>query len=242
MVLFVSDMHFGRGSPAEAREEERTLVSFLRAHKYDVDHLYLLGDVFEAYIEYATLIPKGFARFQGLLAEWSDAGIPVTYLVGNHDPWHLSYFEDELGVSVSHGPVSAEHFGRQIYLAHGDGLDSRKGSRIKALVRHPLPTWCYRTFLPSDAGLRLARWWSHRFGRDHIRPSLVEAVAAHARKVLKETAADLVIMGHTHRSAMQEWPEGIYANTGSWAADRSYGLLDETGFQLLKWRDSPAAA
>ena len=235
MILFLSDMHLGAGAPDQARELERELIDFLHAHEEEIDHLYLMGDVFDAYIEYRTLVPKGFARLQGLLAAWTDAGRPVTYLVGNHDPWHLDYFEDELGVRVEYEALTVSHYGQQIYLAHGDGLKGPTDRRVRALLRHPLATWGYRTFLPGDLGFRLARWWSDTFGRDHIRPSLVEALEAHARGKLRETSASYAVLAHTHHPIRRAWPEGTYVNTGSWREHRSYAVLTEAGLKLLEW-------
>ena len=242
MILFVSDIHFGSGDRAAERAEERDLTAFLRAHGDTCEHLYLLGDVYDAYIEYASLIPKGLARFQGLLGEWTDSGRTVTYLVGNHDPWHLSYYEDELGVCVEEEPFVVSHYGHDIYLAHGDGIEGAAGETLKTIIRHPIPTWLYRTIFPADLGFRLARWWSVTFGRDQIRPSLVEALESHAREVLQTTDAGFVLMGHSHQSACHKWPEGTYINTGSWRHERTYALLDERGLQLLRWKGSPQVA
>ena len=155
-------MHFGKDSAAAERAKEAALLACLRAQTEQaeqVEALYLVGDVFDEYIEYRTLVPKGFVRFQALLAEWTDRGVPVTYLVGNHDPWHRDYFKQEWGVRVVYTAMEARHHGRTIHIAHGDGLlgDNRLYRYLKPILRHPLPVWMYRTLLPGDAGLRLAR-------------------------------------------------------------------------------------
>ncbi|MFW5972921.1 MAG: metallophosphoesterase, partial [Bacteroidota bacterium] len=92
MHLVVADIHFGRDSEEVEREKERQLVSCLRSFSGEVDGLILLGDIFDYYVEYSTLVPKGFLRFQALLAEWADQGVHVLYLAGNHDPWHIDYY------------------------------------------------------------------------------------------------------------------------------------------------------
>ncbi|MEO0858505.1 MAG: metallophosphoesterase, partial [Bacteroidota bacterium] len=100
MILFLSDLHLGRGTPAESRAAERDVCALLDAHASALDALVLVGDVFDAYMEYRHLVPKGFVRLQGRLAALVDAGVPVTYVVGNRDPWHLDHFAREVGVRL----------------------------------------------------------------------------------------------------------------------------------------------
>ncbi len=242
MILFVSDMHFGRGGRAEERAGEAALIACLRSYETTAEGLYLVGDVFDEYIEYRRLIPKGFVRFQALLAEWTDRGVPVTYLVGNHDPWHGTYFEQELGVRIILDDLVETLHGRTVYLTHGDGLakDNRTYRRLKPWLRHPLPVGLYKAVLPADSGLRLARWFNRRFGERGINLSVAEDLRAHARRVLADTAADLVVMGHSHHPEMQILPEGTYLNLGGWSETRTFACLDQKGLKLLRWNGERA--
>lgn len=242
MILFISDVHLGRAGYRADRAVERDLVACLRHHAGAVDHLYLLGDVFEEYIEYRRLVPKGFVRLQGLLAEWTDAGVPVTYLVGNHDPWHIDFFEAELGVRVAHNPVSCRHAGRALYLAHGDVLGEATALRgwLKSWLRHPLPVWIYRSLLPGDVGLWLARTVNDTFGKREIDRDLVERLRVKARQILAGRAADVVVFGHSHHPELLEWPEGSYLNTGYWHESRTFGRLEDGGLQLVRWNGRSA--
>lgn len=242
MVLFVSDMHFGRGDAAMQRESEADLVACLRAHAADVEALYLVGDVFEHYIEYPTLIPKGFVRFQALLAQWTDRGVPVTYLVGNHDPWHRDYFETELGVRVVFDGLLEPLCGRTVYLEHGDRLapGSRLYRWLRPLLRHPLPVALYRTLLPGDMGLRLARWVSHRFGGRTVDDRVATMLRQQADRLLHNTSADLVVMGHSHHPEHRTTAHGGYLNTGSWHYHRTFARLDTDGASLVCWTDAYA--
>ena len=240
MILFVSDMHFGRGDAETQRASEADLLDCLRAHAEEAEALYLVGDVFEHYIEYPTLVPKGFVRFQGLLAAWTDRGVPVTYLVGNHDPWHRDYFEAELGVRVVFDALLEPLKGRDVYLEHGDA--PAPGSLLyrwlRPLLRHPVPVALYRTLLPGDTGLRLARWASHRFAGRPMDPRVAEMLIEHAEEVLHTTSADVVVMGHSHRPELRTTPQGTYLNTGSWHYNRTFGRLDADGPHLLRWNES----
>lgn len=238
MILFVSDMHFGRGDAAMQRASEAELIACLRAYEAEVEALYLVGDVFEHYIEYGTLVPKGFVRFQALLAAWADRGIPVTYLVGNHDPWHQDYFRNELGVRVVATSLLEPLVGHNVYLTHGDGLPGggRAYRFLKPILRHPVPVTLYR-MLPSDLGLRLARWVSRRLADGRAEPATIDALRRHAQQVLHTTDATLVVMGHSHHPELQTGPDGVYLNTGSWHYGRTFAVLDENGPRLLRWNE-----
>lgn len=244
MILFVSDMHFGRESRTRERADEAALIDCLRSYETVIERLYLVGDVFDEYIEYPTLIPKGFVRFQALLADWTDHGVPVTYLVGNHDPWHRSYFEEELGVRLLFNDTIEPLNDTSVYLAHGDGLAPTNGlyRRLKPWLRHPVPVWLYRSLLPADGGLRLARWFNRRFGNKAIDPATVEALRIHARRVLNETPATFAVMGHSHQPEVKTWPEGTYCNTGSWKETRTFATLDGMDLKLLHWNGEQAVA
>lgn len=235
-------MHLGRDDPATERANEAALLACLRAHEGRVDRLYLVGDVFDQYIAYRHLVPKGFVRFLGLLAAWADDGVPVTYLVGNHDPWHDDYFPQELGVRVVFDALHEPLFGRNVYMAHGDGLasDTRRYNRLKPLLRHPIPVALYRALLPGDLGFGFARWYKERFGHHGVVPASVDGLRRHARRLLQETDTDIVVMGHCHQAELSRWAEGCYLNTGSWHDQRTFGRLDEAGPQLLYWNGSCA--
>ena len=237
LTLFFSDMHFGRRDYAREREKEADLLRCLHAHEDEIEHLYLLGDVFDAYIEYPRLIPKGFTRFQGLLASWSDRGLPITYLVGNHDPWHIDHFERELGVRLVKKTLTEPLYGHSVYLSHGHGLSEgfRLTRQVKSWMRHPSLGRLYAMLLPGDAGLGLARWTSERFSGKEPDPAEAEALRRHARRQLQTGPADLVVMGHSHQPVLHTWPQGRYLNTGTWAESRTFGQMNEEALRLLLW-------
>lgn len=242
MILFVSDTHFGRSDASTERAREAALIDCLRAHEHAVEHLYLIGDIFDQYIEYKHLIPKGFVRFQALLADWTDRGVPITYLVGNHDPWHRDYFQKELGVRVMDEALLETIGDTHVYLAHGDRQDptSRLRSWLRPLLRHPVPVALYRSLLPGDTGYGLARWVNRTLHTEEISPEKVKALREHARQVLSETSADVVVMGHSHHPELCTWPEGAYLNAGTWYEHRTFGRLDKDGLVLARWNGRQA--
>ena len=242
MILFVSDVHLGRADPDTERSVERDLIACLEAHRDEVEHLYILGDLFDEFIEYRGLVPKGFVRLKALLAQWTDAGIPVTYLVGNHDPWHIDYFEQELGVEISFGPVDVEIGTLRFLLAHGDVIADAKTLRgwVKAWLRHPAPVWLYRHLLPADFGFRLARTVNHAFGKRDVDWDLVERLRVKARGILRDRTRGVVIFGHCHHPELLSWPEGGYLNTGYWHESRTLGRFIHGELQLARWNGRSA--
>lgn len=243
MIIFVSDMHFGRGDLPTERREERSLISCLESYEAEITHLFLLGDVFDEYIEYRHLVPKGLARFQGLLAKWTDKGIPVTYLKGNHDPWHMNYFSTELGVSVYDGPLTEPLFGNNVYMHHGDVVASRIPfySVLKHVLRHPIPVQLYRTLMPGDAGFGLARWVNSKLHTEETNMPAVKALRQYAQDVIQNNeAVDFVILGHSHYPERFDWPQGTYFNTGSWRFNRTFACLSEHGMNLMRWTGEKA--
>jgi len=196
-----------------------------------------VGDVYDGYIEYRHLVPKGFVRFQAVLARWTDRGVPVTYLYGNHDPWHRTHFTEELGVTLVPDDLEVVHHGRRLHLAHGDAQASTHPTYawVRPLLRHPLALRLYRALLPADLGLGLARRVSRALHEPSPDPDVVEALRSHAHHRVRHGGADLVVRGHSHEPALHRWPEGTYLNVGNWYESRTFARLDETTITLLRW-------
>lgn len=190
----------------------------------------LLGDLFDAWIEYRDLIPKGLTRLLGLLAEMSDAGREVLVCVGNHDPWHRDYMERELGFEVLRASQVRTWHGRRVRFGHGDQEGAGGLSLWHRFIRHPWVHRLYAEVLPGSAGLSLARRWSRAL-KDDLEPEAIASLRASAQADLAADRADLVVYGHVHH------PEhsGDYINTGSWALTRTYAMLDGQGARLLTW-------
>ena len=222
----------------------------LRAHQsrvLDGGALVLLGDVYEHFIEYRHLVPRAAPRLVGLVAEWCDRGAEVVYVVGNHDPWHIDYFERDIGARVVAGAWETRREGRALYIAHGDREApprtpaQRLSSRLQPLLRARSMARLYRMGLPGDAGHALARWTARRFGTDgDPNPVLVAALADAARQRLGRTDADLVAFGHCHQAALDVSDAGTYLNPGYWFGERTFATLDAGGPALWRWRDGAA--
>ncbi len=114
-TFFASDFHLGANARLTSAERERQLVRWLRMVAPEAEAIYLVGDLFEFWFEYKSVIPKGYSRLFGALAELRDAGIPVYVFTGNHDLWMFGYFEQEFGIPVYHKPIQREIAGQNVY-------------------------------------------------------------------------------------------------------------------------------
>ena len=245
MTLFVSDLHLGRGTPGETRAAERDAVAMLRAHEADLlagGTLVLLGDVFDQYIEYRHLVPRSAPRLVGLLADLADRGARVFYAVGNRDPWHVDFFERDIGVTVLRRPTLVRADGLGVYLDHGDrhGRPARSAP-LHSLLRAPLMARLFRMGLPGDAGYALARWTARRFSSDGLpTPAETRALRGAAAGLLERPGVDVVAFGHVHEPALDRMPGGTYLNPGYWYGDRTFARLDDGQPALFRWTDERA--
>lgn len=145
--------------------QERRLVNFLDSIKHKAGAIYLLGDMFDFWFEYKTVVPRGYTRFLGKISELTDKGIEVHYFTGNHDLWMNGYLEEECGVILHRETATTcEIYGKLFYLAHGDGLnDAEKGFKFLRKVFHN--RFCQRCFA------MLHPSWGVSFGRNWARHS-----------------------------------------------------------------------
>lgn len=145
-IYFLSDAHLGSRAFKSPRMQERRLVRFLDSIKNHAGAVYLLGDMFDFWHEYRTVVPKGYTRFLGKISEMTDMGIEVHFFTGNHDLWVGDYLEKECGVHLHRETAeTVELYGKLFYLAHGDGLDTEdsKFMFVRKVFHNPI---CQRLF------------------------------------------------------------------------------------------------
>ena len=107
-AYFVSDVHLGAPALNNNKERELAFVSWLNEIKHDASHLFLMGDIFDFWFEYKTVVPRGFTRTLGKIAEISDSGVEVHFFTGNHDVWVFDYLPQELGMILHRDEFKTE--------------------------------------------------------------------------------------------------------------------------------------
>ena len=243
-IYFASDNHLGAPDYNSSLKREKHFVQWLDFIKKDAKEIFLLGDLFDFWFEYKKVVPKGFVRVLGKIAEISDNGTPINYFVGNHDLWMNDYFETELGVKVYRSPKDFNIMGKRFYVGHGDGLGPHdKGYKImKRVFTNSLSKFLYRLIHP-DIGIRLGEYFSQKnkiisgdkdvnfLGDDN------ELLAKYCRKKLQEKHRDYFIFGHRHLPIQVELNENSkYINLGDWINHYTYGVFDGNKFETKKWK------
>lgn len=222
-----------------SKERELKVVRWLDAIKSDAEAIYLVGDVFDFWFEYRTVVPKGYVRFLGKLAELRDAGIPIYFFTGNHDMWMFRYFEDELDIPIYRNPIIREIKGKRFFIGHGDGLGPKDYAykRMKKVFNNPLCQWLFGRLHP-DYGVRLASFASQS-SRNHkgdIDYTIKEEewLYAYAVRKIKTVEVDYFVFGHRHIAMDLTLPDGKtrYLNTGEWFDKCSYLVVDDNEVKL----------
>ncbi|WP_372794398.1 UDP-2,3-diacylglucosamine diphosphatase [Lutibacter sp.] len=238
-IYFASDQHFGAPTPEKSKIREQKFVNWLDSIKNDAEVIFLLGDLFDFWFEYKKVVPKGFVRVLGKLAELRDSGIQIHFFVGNHDLWMQDYFETELNIPTYHSPKEFTFNNKTFLIGHGDGLgpEDKGYKRMKKVFTNPISKWFYRWLHP-DIGMRLAQYLSVKnkliSGEEDVKylGEENEWLVQYCKKKLTEKHYDFFLFGHRHlplEIAISE--NSKYINTGDWISYFTYGEFD--GVQMM---------
>ena len=239
-VYFLSDFHLGVPDHASSLVREKKIVAFLERAKADAATIFIVGDLFDFWFEYRKVVPKGFVRILGKLAELTDSGIPVHFFVGNHDMWMSGYFEKELNIPVYHESRVFEFNGKKLLVGHGDGLGpcDHGYKTIKKVFRNPLSKFLFG-LIPPFFGIALAEYFSKssRASTGESDEKFLgeenEWLILYCREKLKEHAYDYFVFGHRHLPIdFQLNEKSRYINLGDWIKYDSYAVLDGTALHL----------
>lgn len=227
---FISDAHLFP-EPGEHPGREM-LLSFLDhlAGIHSPGELWILGDLFDFWFEYGTVMPAGHGRCLSSIRRLAGGGWGVHFLPGNHDYWVGPHFREATGAVVhTTGTVELTSGPMRVLLAHGDGLGPGDlGYRLmKPVLRSPLSMFMFRVLHPG-LGSYLARRFSDTSRRILRRDldSIPEGLKNWVDGKL-EDGYDLVITGHTHLDKVVESKKGIYVSLGDWLTRFTYCRLED---------------
>jgi UDP-2,3-diacylglucosamine hydrolase len=236
----MSDSHLGVPDRASSLEREKLLVRWLDDIRHDAAEIYLLGDIFDFWFEYATVVPKGFVRLLGKLAELSDSGIRIHFFTGNHDMWVFRYLSGETGMEVYRKPVFREIGGKRFMIGHGDGLGAADHGYklIKKIFSGRLCRWLFARIHP-NLGVRIALFFSRRSrvargDTDEIyRGAANERLLVYAQEFLKDEQVDYFVFGHRHLPFdVSIGGHSRYINLGDWVTHFTYAVFDGRDIRL----------
>jgi UDP-2,3-diacylglucosamine hydrolase len=251
-IYFLSDFHLGAPDHETSLVREKRVVKFLNEIKNEAVQIFILGDLFDFWYEYKRVVPKGFVRILGKLAELTDSGIEIHFFVGNHDMWMKGYFEKELNIKVYHHPEEFDLNEKKFLIGHGDGLGAGdyRYKFLKKVFRNKISQWLFGIVHPR-IGIGMADYFSSKsrattskndaqfLGEDK------ESLIIFSRQMLKTKHYDYFIFGHRHLPIDFKLnnPEIVgadatrYINLGDWIKYNSYAVFDGENVQLKFYTD-----
>lgn len=249
-VYFASDFHFGIPDAESSRKREDHFVKWLETVKADAEEIFLMGDLFDFWFEYKTVIPRGYSRLFGKLAELSDRGIKIHLFRGNHDMWAFDYLSRELQIEIHRDPEIRTIYGKTFYLAHGDGLGpgDHGYKMIKSVFQCRLNQWLFRWLHP-DIGIRLGFFWSRK-SRNAIQIQkdtdnreihfIKTRLSAYSENVLRtHPEIDYFIFGHWHFPLeIQLTDRCRQLSLGDWITHFTYAAFDGKTLTLIPFSAS----
>lgn len=230
----MSDQHFGAPTAALSKERETLFVHWLERIKHDASHLFLLGDLFDFWFEYKKVVPKGFVRVLGKLAELKDLGVEIHFFIGNHDLWMRDYFETELGIPVYYAPQAFIINDKSFLIGHGDGLGpgDKAYKLMNRVFKNRFSQWLFRWLHP-DIGMRLGHYFSVEnkmiSGEDDVKflGEDKEMLILYCKDVEQRQHFDYYLFGHRHLPMeIKIGDKAMYINTGDWITYFSFATFD----------------
>ena len=249
-IYFASDQHFGAPTPELSFVREQKFVAWLSEIQKDAEAIFLLGDLFDFWFEYKTVVPKGFVRVLGKLAEIRDSGIPIYFFVGNHDLWMTDYFEKELNIAVFYDNQEFTFNNKTFLIGHGDGKGpGDKGyKRMKKVFTNSFAKSIFRWLHP-DLGVKLAQYLS-------VKNKLIsgdadvkflgaenEWLVQYAKRKLETKHYNYFVFGHRHLPLILEvGTDSSYVNLGDWIGYFTFGVFDGNTFELKEYNPNVPVA
>lgn len=242
-IYFISDFHLGVPNYESSLAREKKIVHWLNTVASNASEIYILGDVFDFWFEYKHVVPKGYVRILGKLAELADSGVKLHYFTGNHDMWVFNYLPKEIGMTVYREPVQREINGKKFFIGHGDGLGpGDHGYKfIKKVFANKFCQWLFARLHP-NLGIGMANFWSRKsriatgttdeqyLGDDK------EYLVVFAKDILKKEHVDYFIFGHRHLALDIKVGEGSrYFNLGDWIKYNTYAVFEGQELTLKKF-------
>jgi len=239
-IYFLSDFHLGAPNYQKSLEREKKVVAFLESIKHTAATIFIVGDMFDFWFEYKEVVPKGYVRLLGKLAEITDSGIPIHFFVGNHDMWMRDYFKQELNIPVYFEPKTFEWNNKKFFIGHGDGLGpgDHGFKMMKKVFRNGISQSFFSLVHPSW-GIGLANYFSRKSRQktgatdEHFLGDDKEWLIIFCREILAKEHFDYFIFGHRHLPLDYKLTDtSRYINLGDWIKYFTYAEFDGQNVEL----------
>jgi UDP-2,3-diacylglucosamine hydrolase len=247
-IYFASDFHLGIPDHNSSLKREKMLVKWLKEIRKNAAEIFLMGDIFDFWFEYKSVVPKGYVRLLGEIASIADEGIPIHLFKGNHDIWAFGYLTSEVGLIMHRKPEIREFNGKKFYLSHGDGLGPGDNGYkfLKKVFENRINQWLFRWLHP-DIGAGMALYFSKKSryaniakeGKKESGNRVEDEMLYHYTQSLieKGTDADYYIFGHRHLPT--DYPMDDQSRLiilGDWITNFTYAVFDGKELQLKQFK------
>jgi UDP-2,3-diacylglucosamine hydrolase len=244
-TYFISDLHLGAKYMNNPIDRERCVCRFLDSIKDDAAELFLLGDILDYWYEYKYVVPRGYIRFLGKLAELADAGVKLTWVTGNHDVWLFDYLRDQLNMTVLKGHTVVETQGKRILISHGDdvGIQPAMYRFTRWCFHNRVCQWLYAAIHPRWTYPIATRWSNDN--RTNRSPQTLAAISERAASRLVEFSSEhhsqhpeveAYVFGHIHLARIYPGDtKPPVVLLGEWITLNSYVVLTPDGEFTLNY-------
>ena len=236
-TLFISDLHLDGERPDITAQ----FLEFLDHEARQAAGLYILGDLFEAWIGDDDPDPDK-QRVIAALKSLTSGGVPVYFIHGNRDFLIGRRFAKETGVKLLPDGTMIELYGKRVLLMHGDTLciDDPDYQRLRRIVRNPLVQFVLRCLSLGQRQKLAAKMRAgskkHIESMDRSQPQIMDVNQGAVCRTFEQEHADVIVHGHTHRPAIHDVPVGGHVAQrivlGDWYEQGSVLRWDERGFEL----------
>ena len=223
-------------------------MKWLDSIKEDAEVIFLMGDLFDFWFEYKHVVPKGFTRFLGKLAELSDNGIRLIIFTGNHDMWMYDYFCQELGAELYNGPKDYQINERKLHIGHGDGLGpGDHGYKfLKKIFQNKFCRFLFGRVMHANLGMFLGNKWAGHSWQKHDKTGdnytyqgpEHELLFKYCEEIETKRHYDYYVFGHRHyKLQLNVGAAGAqYLNLGDWIVFDSYAVFDGHELKLMDYK------
>ncbi len=201
-TLFISDLHLEADRPDIGDQ----FLKFLDGEATKAEALYILGDLFEAWVgdddqnNYYFVIKRALRKL-------FDSGVPIYFMHGNRDFMIGKQFANETGIIILTEPHRVDMYGEKALLCHGDVMctDDVQYQKIRTMTRDP--AWQASMLAkPLKERLRMATEARRQSMERTINLDLniMDVNQDEVKKIIIKYGVDILLHGHTHRPAVHD--------------------------------------
>lgn len=237
IAYFISDVHLGINF-RDFNKREEYLFQFFREIEDTASHLFIIGDLFDFWIEYKNAIRPDYFSVLYEFKRLIQHGVKIHYLAGNHDFALGSFLEKTIGINIHQGHLDITLQDKKLHLYHGDGIIKSDWVYrfLNSVLRNPVNQYLYKLLHP-DIGIPLASRCSRSSKFRKGRRFSEKKKKAYLKEALKylESDTEIILMGHTHHAKLYKQKEKFYCNTGEWIRNFNYATLENGIISLFRY-------